>query len=236
MGVAERVQPARHRQARPQRLDAARLGRADQPARRPRRDRDRDRDRHGRRHHRRLLRRPGRRGPDAADRVVPRDPVPAARDRRSPPCSGRRSQNIILVIGITSWPSMARLVRAQVLTLKERLYVDRSRALGASQTPPDGPPHPAQRLRADPREHDADRAGRDPVGDDALVPRLRRPDAAVVGQDARGGVRPGRADRRRRGGGTSRPASCIVLVVLAFTLVRARARGDPRPAAAGASS
>jgi peptide/nickel transport system permease protein len=40
--------------------------------------------------------------------------------------------NIILVIGITSWPSTARLIRAQVLTLKERLYVDRSRALGAS--------------------------------------------------------------------------------------------------------
>jgi peptide/nickel transport system permease protein len=40
--------------------------------------------------------------------------------------------NIILVIGITSWPGTARLIRAQVLTLKERLYVDRSRALGAS--------------------------------------------------------------------------------------------------------
>jgi peptide/nickel transport system permease protein len=47
---------------------------------------------------------------------------------------GPSIRNIILVIGITSWPSMARLVRAQVLTLKERLYVDRSRALGASQT------------------------------------------------------------------------------------------------------
>jgi peptide/nickel transport system permease protein len=40
--------------------------------------------------------------------------------------------NIIIVIGITSWPSTARLVRAQVLTVKERLYVDRSRALGAT--------------------------------------------------------------------------------------------------------
>jgi peptide/nickel transport system permease protein len=40
--------------------------------------------------------------------------------------------NIILVIGITSWPSTARVIRAQVLTLKQRLYVDRSRALGAS--------------------------------------------------------------------------------------------------------
>jgi peptide/nickel transport system permease protein len=45
---------------------------------------------------------------------------------------GPSVQNVILVIGITSWPSTARLIRAQVLTLKERLYVDRSRALGAS--------------------------------------------------------------------------------------------------------
>jgi len=47
---------------------------------------------------------------------------------------GPSIQNVIIVIGITSWPSMARLVRAQVLTLKQRLYVDRSRALGASQS------------------------------------------------------------------------------------------------------
>jgi peptide/nickel transport system permease protein len=46
---------------------------------------------------------------------------------------GPSIKNVILVIGITSWPSMARIVRAQVLTLKQRLYVDRSRALGASQ-------------------------------------------------------------------------------------------------------
>jgi peptide/nickel transport system permease protein len=46
---------------------------------------------------------------------------------------GPSIENIIIVIGITSWPSMARLLRAQVLTLKERLYVDRARALGASQ-------------------------------------------------------------------------------------------------------
>jgi peptide/nickel transport system permease protein len=45
---------------------------------------------------------------------------------------GPSVQNIILVIGITSWPSTARIIRAQVLTVKERLYVDRSRALGAS--------------------------------------------------------------------------------------------------------
>jgi peptide/nickel transport system permease protein len=39
---------------------------------------------------------------------------------------------IIVVIGVTSWPSTARIVRAQVLTLKERPYVERARALGAS--------------------------------------------------------------------------------------------------------
>lgn len=45
---------------------------------------------------------------------------------------GRSVWNIIFVIGITSWPSTARLIRAQVLTVKQRLFVDRSRSLGAS--------------------------------------------------------------------------------------------------------
>ncbi len=44
---------------------------------------------------------------------------------------GRSVWNIIFVIGITSWPSTARLVRAQVLTVKQRLFVDRARSLGA---------------------------------------------------------------------------------------------------------
>jgi peptide/nickel transport system permease protein len=43
----------------------------------------------------------------------------------------RSLTNIIFVIGITSWPGTARLIRAQVLSVKTRLYVDRARALGA---------------------------------------------------------------------------------------------------------
>jgi peptide/nickel transport system permease protein len=39
---------------------------------------------------------------------------------------------IVLVIGLTTWPSTARLVRAQALSVKERPYVERARALGAS--------------------------------------------------------------------------------------------------------
>lgn len=45
---------------------------------------------------------------------------------------GPSLRNIVLVIGITSWPVTARLIRSQVLSIKERLYVERSRALGAS--------------------------------------------------------------------------------------------------------
>ena len=45
---------------------------------------------------------------------------------------GPSVRNIILVIAVTSWPATARIIRAQVLSVKERLYVDRSRALGAS--------------------------------------------------------------------------------------------------------
>lgn len=37
---------------------------------------------------------------------------------------------IILAIGLTSWPSAARLVRAQTLTVEARPYIERSKALG----------------------------------------------------------------------------------------------------------
>jgi peptide/nickel transport system permease protein len=45
----------------------------------------------------------------------------------------RSLSNIILVIAITSWPFTARVIRAQVLSVKERGYVDRARALGAGR-------------------------------------------------------------------------------------------------------
>jgi peptide/nickel transport system permease protein len=39
--------------------------------------------------------------------------------------------NVILVIALTSWASTARLVRSQALSVKERPFVERARALGA---------------------------------------------------------------------------------------------------------
>lgn len=38
---------------------------------------------------------------------------------------------VIVVIGITGWPSTARIVRSQVITLKERQFIERARAIGA---------------------------------------------------------------------------------------------------------
>jgi peptide/nickel transport system permease protein len=39
---------------------------------------------------------------------------------------------IIFIIGLTSWAGTSRLVRSQVLSVKERTYIERSRALGGS--------------------------------------------------------------------------------------------------------
>jgi peptide/nickel transport system permease protein len=41
---------------------------------------------------------------------------------------------IILIIGLTGWSTTARMVRAQVLSVKERQYIERARAIGASET------------------------------------------------------------------------------------------------------
>ncbi len=41
---------------------------------------------------------------------------------------------VVVVIGITSWPSTARVVRSQVLTVKERQFIVRAQAVGASDT------------------------------------------------------------------------------------------------------
>ena len=39
---------------------------------------------------------------------------------------------IVIVIGITSWATTARIIRAQTLSVKERAFIDRARVIGAS--------------------------------------------------------------------------------------------------------
>ena len=45
---------------------------------------------------------------------------------------GAGLDRLILVLGLTSWPAIARVVRAQTLSLVRREFVDAARALGAS--------------------------------------------------------------------------------------------------------
>lgn len=46
---------------------------------------------------------------------------------------GRGLFNIVIVIGVTSWPGTALLIRSQTLSIKERAYIERARAIGAGR-------------------------------------------------------------------------------------------------------
>jgi peptide/nickel transport system permease protein len=46
---------------------------------------------------------------------------------------GRSLLNIAVVIGVTSWPATALLIRSQTLSVKERPYLERARLLGAGR-------------------------------------------------------------------------------------------------------
>jgi len=46
---------------------------------------------------------------------------------------GRGLFNIVLVIGVTSWPGTALLIRSQTLSIKERPYVERAQVIGAGR-------------------------------------------------------------------------------------------------------
>jgi ABC-type dipeptide/oligopeptide/nickel transport system permease subunit len=47
---------------------------------------------------------------------------------------GQGYQNMIFVIAITSWPGVARMIRSQVLSIKEQAYIEAARALGCNDT------------------------------------------------------------------------------------------------------
>ena len=125
---------------------------------------------------------------------------------------------IILIIGITSWAGTARLVRAQVLSVKERTYIERSRALGGSDmhvvikhvTPNLMPVIFANTILtiaiAILSESQLSFLG---LGD---------PKSKSWGTDDRGSV-PARRALPARWWWLMAPSLCIVLVVLAFTMI-----------------
>lgn len=47
---------------------------------------------------------------------------------------GPSIRNLILVIGITSWPSIARIIRSQVLVVKEMKFIEVARAVGCGDS------------------------------------------------------------------------------------------------------
>lgn len=47
---------------------------------------------------------------------------------------GSSMTNVMIVIGLTSWPSNARLMRVQALSLKERTFIRSVTAIGESRT------------------------------------------------------------------------------------------------------
>ena len=62
---------------------------------------------------------------------------------------------IVVVIGGLRWMPVARLVRAQFLSLREKEFVEAARALGATTVAPGGAPYPAECAGAgDRRRHD----------------------------------------------------------------------------------
>jgi peptide/nickel transport system permease protein len=46
---------------------------------------------------------------------------------------GRGLLNIVIVIGVTSWPGTALLIRSQTLSIRERAYVERAEAIGGGR-------------------------------------------------------------------------------------------------------
>ena len=174
--------PARHDQSRPRHLLPARLRHAQRAGGRPVGRRHRRHGRHPRRPGLGLFRRLGRRRADAARRH-------GAQPSRSCPSSScstgflrrRAPANIVLAVALLLWPNTARVIRSQVLTVRERAYVEAARVTGASRLA-----HPVRACRAQhpaallPLRLDRHRLG-DPDRGERQLPGLRRSDAACRG-------------------------------------------------------
>ena len=126
---------------------------------------------------------------------------------------------LILVIGLTGWAGTSRIVRSQVLSVKERA-VRRARALDGRVAAVDpAQAHPAQRAADPVRQHRADHRHRDPHRVDPLVPRPRRPDETRRGARSSSSPTTPARWRRARGGTSCRRASASCWSCWRFTLV-----------------
>jgi peptide/nickel transport system permease protein len=125
---------------------------------------------------------------------------------------------IVIVIGITSWASTARIIRSQTLSLKERMFVDRARVIGS------GPGHIMRR-------HVLPNVTNLIVANTVLTfaaAIFTETTLAFIGlgdpfQPSWGQLLNGAESAGAPGLGAwwyiAPPAACVVLVILAFTLV-----------------
>ena len=93
----------------------------------------------------------------------------------------RRTLTIVVTVGALLWPNTARVIRSQVLSLRERAWVDAARVTGCSS----GAHHVRARAAAGAAAGGAVRIGGDRLGDPGRgggeFPRLRRSGQRSVG-------------------------------------------------------
>ena len=136
---------------------------------------------------------------------------------------------IIIAIGVTAWPTTARLVRAQTLAVEARPYIERAKALGGGHW------HVMSR-HVLPNVMPIVLAQTTLLVSGAILAEstlaflgLGDPTVLVLGRHC-SRTRGRRARSAPGPGGTSLPPGfAIVLVALAFTLVRSRDRARPQP-------
>ena len=93
--------------------------------------------------------------------------------------------NVILVMAVTRWVQFARIVRADVLSIREREFVSGARARGSRSVRLLAPPRAAQRAHADHRGGHARAGLHDHLRVRPVLPRPGRPAAhADLGLDA----------------------------------------------------
>ena len=101
---------------------------------------------------------------------------------------GPSLRNVIIILLVWTWSSYARLVRAEVLSLRERDFTTASRALGGGRLVDHAQAPVPQRGEHGGDHHDAGGGDRDPGGGGVELPRRGRPGGhGLVGSDDHGG-------------------------------------------------
>ena len=174
--------------------------------------------RHPGRHRRRALQRLVRDRADADHRLVPGACRRWCWRSSLATVMSRSRRTIVLAIGVTSWPTTARLVRAQTLAVESRPYIERAKALGGGHW------HIMTR-HVLPNVMPLVLAQTTLLVSTAILAEatlaflgLGDPHGRLLGRHAPGRARGGRGQRRATGGTWCRPASPSPLVALAFTL------------------